>query len=119
MGSISVSYFSLYNTTPAKKENPLSPAGIFGTPGPSQRYIREEKLTFSYTKQGIRTGPFLAATFGALTLYGLRDEASASQWLTNNLRHIWFKWREVLDYLDEELSIPVSSKLFPLIVDDF
>jgi hypothetical protein len=108
MGSVSVSYFSLSPEQPAQNQSPLSPSGIFGTEGPKQRLIREQKLTFAFVKNDWRPGPSVAATFGAITVPAPGMDQSASLWLTNNLRHIWWKWEEVLDHLDEEISLPVS-----------
>lgn len=110
MASMTVPYFALSKKMPAKEEAPLSSAGVFGIEGPNQRYIREQKFTMSWTRQE-RQGPSLVATFGELTSHG--DSTSRRMpmdvWLTNNLRHIWFKWREVLDYLEEQMSLPVSK----------
>lgn len=105
---MSVSYFSLSPEKPAQNESPLSPSGIFGTEGPNQRFIREQKLTFAFVKNDWRPGTSVAATYGAMMTPESGLDRSASQWLTNNLRHIWWKWGKVLNHLDEEISLPVS-----------
>jgi len=103
-----VSYFALWPEKPAQSQSPLSPTGIFGTEGPSQQYIREQKLTFAFLKNGWGPGTSVAATFGAMTVPGVGMDESASLQLTNNLRHLWWKWEKVLDHLDAEISLPVS-----------
>lgn len=109
IGFISVSFFSISGEKTAPNQSPFSPIGAFGTPSPSQQFIRERKFTFSFTKCGIGLGPSLAVTLGALTWLGPRQaDDPISSWITNNLRHIWFEWRDVLDYMDEQLSLPTS-----------
>ena len=42
-----------------------------------------------------------------------RQQSSAAQWVRNNLFHIAHEWRQVLDSLDEQVTVQVVS--LPLI----
>lgn len=106
MGSITVPYFAVTTEMPPEDLAPLSPAGLFGVQGPNRKYIREERFTLAWYRY--EEGPSLVATFGALTDAPQRPMVL---WLTNNMRHIMWKWQEVLDFLEEQTSLPVSAYL--------
>jgi len=109
MKSFTVPYFALTNKKPANDLAPLTPSGIFGVGSFEGKYIREEKFTVSR----IECGPYeLMAAFSPL----FQREFSESrfplyQWVMNNLRGITWKWGEVLDSLDEQTSLPVSTSV--------
>src|SRR5689334_16551275 len=107
MASFTVPYFSLTKEMPAADLSPRIPAGIFGsvTAGREPRYIREEKFTFAYTREGV-DGPSLVATFGSLISHRQDQRAAENMawWVSNNLRSIWLKWDQVLDFLEEQTS---------------
>lgn len=110
MSSITVPYFSITKGAPANDLAPRAPTGIFGPRGRHPRYIREEKFTFACL-----TSPYGgSSTILSLSpLYHVERSESKRQpaagWVCNNLRHIWWKWEEVLDFLDEQTALPVSE----------
>ncbi|KAL2168474.1 hypothetical protein VTG60DRAFT_7210 [Thermothelomyces hinnuleus] len=106
IGSITVPYFAVTTEPPAKDLAPLSSAGLFGVQGQNRKYIREERFTLSWVRY--ERGASLVATFGALTDAPQRP---MTVWLTNNLRHIGWKWEQVLDFLEEQTSLP-STVIF-------
>lgn len=109
MGSITVPYFALTDEKPSDDQAPLSETGVFGIDGKDGKYIREEKLTITWSRWGYN-GPSLVATFGALSERLSDENGPMALWLSNNLRHIWWKWGEVLDYFEEQTDLPVSER---------
>ena len=107
-----IPYFSLTETPPASDQAPLSPSGSFGVDAKGKKYIREQKFSVSWSG-GLESGaPSLMVALNPLS--GFQDylghkseQPSAALWIQNNLFHIVHEWKEVLDSLDEQTTLPV------------
>ena len=112
--TFTVPYFSLTEKPPASDQAPLSPSGIFGVDAQGEKYIREQKFSVSWSG-GVEFGaPSLMMALNPLSgchgdLADKCEQPSASLWIRNNLLHIVWKWEEVLDWLDEQTTLPVWS----------
>ena len=110
--AFTIPYFNVTERPSAPDEAPLSPWGIFGVDGKGERFIREYKFSVSWSG-GLKIGePSLMVALNPLEEYHdhksdkcVQPEAAA--WVRNNLFWIRHKWKEVLDLLDEQTTLPV------------
>ncbi len=107
-----IPYFSLTARPPASDQAPLSPSGIFGFDAKGEKYIREQKFSVSWSG-GLEFGaPSLMVALNPLSKYqddlgNKSEQPSAAVWIRNNLFHIVSRWKEVLNSLDEQTTLPV------------
>ena len=113
ISAFTVPYFSLTDKPPASDQVSLSPSGIFGDGAIGKRYIREQKFSVSWSG-GTRHGePSLMIALNPLSQYWDDDprlggdQPSTAGWVRNNLFVMGVRWREVLDALDEQTTLPV------------
>ena len=110
--AFTVPYFSLTERPPTSDQAPLSPSGIFGVDAKGEKYIREQKFSVSWSGGHEAGAPSLVVALNPLSGYqdGPRyesEQSSAVLWIRNNLFFITCKWKEVLDSLDEQTTLPV------------
>ena len=110
--AFTVPYFSLTERPPAPDQAPLSPSGIFGVDAKGEKYIREQKFSVSWSGGRELGAPSLMVALNPLGgfQHGLNyksEQSSATLWIRNNLFLIVWKWEEVLDWLDEQTTLPV------------
>ena len=110
--AFTVPYFSLTERPPASDQAPLSPSGVFGVDAKGEKYIREQKFSVSWSGCHEVGAPSLVVALNPLSGYqeGPRyesEQSSAVLWIRNNLFLITCKWKEVLDSLDEQTTLPV------------
>ena len=118
--AFTIPYFSLTDKPPAIEEAPLSPSGVFGIDALGDKYIREEKFSISWIGGLKAHEPSLAVALNPLD-HWLGSTArsmewdmqySALDWARNNLFYIGCKWKEVLNALDEQTTLPVKAYYF-------
>ena len=115
MTAFTIPYFSLTERPPSSDQAPLAPSGIFAFDANGERYIREQKFSVSWSSGSTPEEPSLMVALNPLSeWWEYRDDQDheigqfpAVAWVRNNLFHIANEWEGLLDWLDEQTTLPV------------
>lgn len=122
--SFSITYFALSLRKPPVDYAPLISSGLFGmdTASSNLPFIREEKYTVMWTKIN-PCGPSLMFTLNPLERSGYYPSQDTPcelggepgpqglhlDWIEDSIYLIYLRWEQVLDDLDRQIALPVSS----------
>lgn len=110
--SATIPYFALTDSPLEDDLAPTRPLWTFGAVRAHSRpaYIRQRNFTFACLRSE-QNGSVLMATFGALCFpKGNGMMLHAQEWLLINIGVIGKKWEEVLDFIERQTALPVTSR---------
>ena len=123
VAAFTIPYFSVTDEPPPVDRAPLCLSGVFSSNLMNGKYICERKFSVSWSR--IRE-PTLTVVLSPLNTYssqpqrkrwnflGTSSTARGFSWIQNNLFNIVYKWEEILDALDAQITLSVLAPFFAL-----